>query len=211
LARTQKDKILIGEEQKASAKGYRFIAGIDEAGRGPLAGPVVAAAVVLTSYDFKVRIDDSKRLSAAARERAYKEIQQKAFIGIGVVPEDIIDKINIYQATMLAMQISVLDLHIKPDLLLIDGNIKLSIKTEQISIVRGDQKSLSIACASIVAKVSRDRLLRFYDNIFPGYDFSQHKGYGTSRHINTIADKGLSPIHRRSFSAGGGPLNIVKG
>lgn len=207
----QRDKSLIGEEQKASAKGYRFIAGIDEAGRGPLAGPVVAAAVVLTSYDFKARIDDSKRLSAAARERAYKEIQQKAFIGVGVVSEDTIDKINIYQATMLAMQMSVLDLYIRPDLLLIDGNIKLKIRTEQIAIVRGDQKSLSIACASIVAKVSRDRLLKFYDNIFPGYDFSGHKGYGTSRHINTIADKGLSPIHRRSFSMGGSRLNMVKG
>ena len=207
----QRDKSLIGEEQKASAKGYRFIAGIDEAGRGPLAGPVVAAAVVLTSYDFKARIDDSKRLSAAARERAYKEIQQKAFIGVGVVSEDTIDKINIYQATMLAMQMSVLDLYIRPDLLLIDGNIKLKIRTEQIAIVRGDQKSLSIACASIVAKVSRDRLLKFYDNIFPGYDFSGHKGYGTSRHINTIADRGLSPIHRRSFSMGGSRLNMVKG
>lgn len=207
----QRDKSLIGEEQKASAKGYRFIAGIDEAGRGPLAGPVVAAAVVLTSFDFKARIDDSKRLSAAARERAYKEIQQKAFIGVGVVSEDTIDKINIYQATMLAMQMSVLDLYIRPDLLLIDGNIKLKIRTEQIAIVRGDQKSLSIACASIVAKVSRDRLLKFYDNIFPGYDFSGHKGYGTSRHINTIADRGLSPIHRRSFSMGGSRLNMVKG
>ena len=211
MDRTQRDKSLIGEEQKASAKGYRFIAGIDEAGRGPLAGPVVAAAVVLTSFDFKARIDDSKRLSAAARERAYKEIQQKAFIGVGVVSEDTIDKINIYQATMLAMQMSVLDLYIRPDLLLIDGNIKLKIRTEQIAIVRGDQKSLSIACASIVAKVSRDRLLKFYDNIFPGYDFSGHKGYGTSRHINTIADKGLSPIHRRSFSMGGSRLNMVKG
>ena len=211
MDRPQRDKSLIGEEQKASAKGYRFIAGIDEAGRGPLAGPVVAAAVVLTSYDFKTRIDDSKRLSAAARERAYKEIQQKAFIGVGVVSEDTIDKINIYQATMLAMQMSVLDLYIRPDLLLIDGNIKLKTRTEQIAIVRGDQKSISIACASIVAKVSRDRLLKFYDNIFPGYDFSGHKGYGTSRHINTIADKGLSPIHRRSFSMGGSRLNMVKG
>lgn len=211
MDRPQRDKSLIGEEQKASAKGYRFIAGIDEAGRGPLAGPVVAAAVVLTSYDFKARIDDSKRLSAAARERAYKEIQQKAFIGVGVVSEDTIDKINIYQATMLAMQMSVLDLYIRPDLLLIDGNIKLKTRTEQIAIVRGDQKSISIACASIVAKVSRDRLLKFYDNIFPGYDFSGHKGYGTSRHINTIADKGLSPIHRRSFSMGGSRLNMVKG
>jgi ribonuclease HII len=211
LDKTQRDKSFISEEQKASIKGYRFIAGIDETGRGPLAGPVVAAAVVLTSYDFKARIDDSKRLSAAAREYAYKEIQQKAFIGVGIVSEDIIDKINIYQATMLAMQMSVLDLYIRPDLLLIDGNIKLKIRTEQIAIVRGDQKSLSIACASIVAKVSRDRLLKFYDNIFPGYDFSGHKGYGTNRHINAIANKGLSPIHRRSFSMGGSRLNMAKG
>jgi ribonuclease HII len=211
LGRTQKGNSLLHEEIKAAAGGYRFIAGIDEAGRGPLAGPVVAASVILTSYDFTARIDDSKKLSSIARERAYKEIRQKAFVGIGVVFEDVIDKVNIYQATIMAMQMSVLDLDIRPDLLLIDGNMKLRIKTEQIAIIRGDQKSLSIACASIVAKVARDRLLKFYDNIFPGYDFSRHKGYGTKRHISIIADKGLSPIHRQSFSMGRGQSRMIKG
>jgi len=199
LAKTQKNNYLLSQELKAMAMGYRFIAGIDEAGRGPLAGPVVAASVILKNYNFSVKIDDSKRLSPLARELAYQEISQKAFIGIGVVPEDAIDKINIYQATMLAMRISILDLNVKPDFLLIDGNMNLSIETEQVAIVRGDQKSLSIACASIMAKVTRDRLLKFYDNIFPGYGFSQHKGYGTKSHIKAITHKGLSPIHRRSF------------
>jgi len=199
LASAQKNNYLLNQEHKAAARGYRFIAGIDEAGRGPLAGPVVAASVILKSYYFNVRIDDSKKLSHLARERAYKEISQKAFIGIGIVPEDAIDRINIYQATMLAMRISILDLDVKPDFLLIDGNMNLSIETEQVAIIRGDQKSLSIACASIVAKVTRDRLLKFYNNIFPGYGFSQHKGYGTKSHISAITRKGLSPIHRRSF------------
>jgi len=199
LASAQKNNYLLNQEHKAAARGYRFIAGIDEAGRGPLAGPVVAASVILKSYYFNVRIDDSKKLSHLARERAYKEISQKVFIGIGIVPEDAIDRINIYQATMLAMRISILDLDVKPDFLLIDGNMNLSIETEQVAIIRGDQKSLSIACASIVAKVTRDRLLKFYNNIFPGYGFSQHKGYGTKSHISAITRKGLSPIHRRSF------------
>ena len=207
MARTQKNNYLLSQERKAAAKGCRFIAGIDEAGRGPLAGPVVAASVILKSYYFTVRIDDSKKLSYLARERAYKEISQKAFIGIGVVSEDVIDKINIYQAAMLAMRISILDLDIKPDFLLIDGNMNLSIETEQAAIVCGDQKSLSIACASIVAKVTRDRLLKFYDNIFPGYGFSQHKGYGTKSHISAITHKGLSPIHRRSFHV----KSVIKG
>ena len=199
MVETQKNNYLLSQELKAMAMGYRFIAGIDEAGRGPLAGPVVAASVILKNYNFSVKIDDSKRLSPLARERAYQEISQKAFVGIGVVPEDAIDKINIYQATMLAMRISILNLDVKPDFLLIDGNMNLSIETEQVAIVSGDQKSLSIACASIMAKVTRDRLLKFYDNIFPGYGFSQHKGYGTQSHIKAITHKGLSPIHRRSF------------
>jgi len=200
LALAQKNRFL-PEELRLEKKGYRFIAGIDEAGRGPLAGPVVAASVILKNHSFTVRIDDSKKLSAVARERAYTEILQKAFVGIGIVPEDIIDRINIYQSTMLAMSVSVLNLKIRPDFLLIDGNSGLKLDINQISIVRGDQSCLSIACASIVAKVTRDRLLKFYDCIFPGYDFINHKGYGTSSHIKAITGKGLSPIHRISFSS----------
>jgi ribonuclease HII len=200
LAKTKKSNYLLVEEHKAHAKGYNFIAGIDEAGRGPLAGPVVAASVILKDYNFFNRIDDSKRLSSLAREKAYTEITEKAFVGLGIVPEDAIDRINIYQATILAMKIAVLNMDIKPDLLLIDGNISLGVEIDQISIVRGDQKSMSIACASIIAKVTRDRLLKFYDHIFPGYGFSQHKGYGTRGHVDMIMRKGLSPIHRRSFN-----------
>lgn len=200
MALAQKNRFL-PEELRLEKKGYRFIAGIDEAGRGPLAGPVVAASVILKNHSFTVRIDDSKKLSAVARERAYTEILQKAFVGIGIVPEDIIDRINIYQSTMLAMSVSVLNLKIRPDFLLIDGNSGLKLDINQISIVRGDQSCLSIACASIVAKVTRDRLLKFYDCIFPGYDFINHKGYGTSSHIKAITGKGLSPIHRISFSS----------
>lgn len=192
-------KALLIEERKARARGFSCIAGIDEAGRGPLAGPVVASSVVLEDFDFSVRIDDSKKLSSVERERAYSQIVKKAAVGVGIVGEDIIDKINIHRATVLAMEEAVLNLNMVPDLLLIDGTLRLRFSCAQIAIVDGDQKSLSIACASIVAKVTRDRLLRFYDSIFPGYGFSRHKGYGTRDHVATLKRKGFTPIHRRSF------------
>lgn len=208
MARTRSNNCLIGEELKAKAGGYKFIAGIDEAGRGPLAGPVVAASVILKSYDFSCAIDDSKRLSPSARQLAYGQILNKAFIGIGIVAEDDIDRINIYQATMVAMRMSVLNLCIRPDLLLIDGNMRLRIQVDQRCIIRGDQKSLSIACASIIAKVTRDRLLKFYDQIFPEYGFARHKGYGTASHMLAIRRIGYSPVHRRSF---GNNIGITTG
>ncbi len=190
---------LLHQEDNTRSSGYRSVAGVDEAGRGPLAGPVVASSIILKRHDFSVRIDDSKRLNYHARRRAYEEILDKAIIGIGIVSESVIDKINIYQATMLAMERSILDLRCQPDLLLIDGNMRLRLTIEQRTIVKGDQKSLSIACASIVAKVTRDKLLQFYDGIFPGYGFYRHKGYGTKEHMSAIHEKGFSPIHRRSF------------
>jgi ribonuclease HII len=199
LQQLQRNNDFLLEENKARSKGYHSIAGIDEAGRGPLAGPVVACSVILKNFKFSTRIDDSKKLQPIARELACREIYRKAAVGIGIVAEDIIDKINIYNATILAMERSVLDLHIRPDLLLVDGNIRLKLDIDQAAIINGDQKSLSIACASIVAKVTRDRLLRFYNDIFPGYGFSQHKGYGTKRHIRAIDEKGFCLIHRRSF------------
>lgn len=176
------------------------IAGVDEAGRGPLAGPVVACAVILRRTDFTTRIDDSKKLTAFKREKAYEEILDRAYIGVGFVEEQIIDRYNIYRATIMAMEKAVLTLDCQPDMLIIDGNIKTRLPIPQISIIKGDQKYLSIACASIVAKVLRDRLLIFYDQLFPGYGFAVHKGYGTELHRKILKEKGPSIIHRRSFS-----------
>lgn len=191
-------RISLGEERNR-ASGFRFIAGVDEAGRGPLAGPVVAASVILKEFDFTARIDDSKKLSASVREEAYQQILKKAIVGIGIVSEDIIDRINIHRATLLAMEEAVLNLGRVPGLLLIDGNMRLRLPYPQIGIINGDECCLSIACASIVAKVTRDRLLRFYDGLFPEYGFSRHKGYGTKTHIAALKDRGFSPIHRRTF------------
>lgn len=159
--------------------------------------------MILKESDFTVRIDDSKKLSAPVREKAYQQILKKAIVGIGVIAEDIIDRINIHQATLLAMEEAVLNLGLVPDLLLIDGNIRLKLPYPQLGIIKGDEKYLSIACASIVAKVTRDRLLEFYDGLFPGYGFSRHKGYGTKGHIAILKDKGFCPIHRRSFRVRG--------
>ena len=187
------------QEKRAQGKGYKCIAGIDEVGRGPLAGPVMAACVVLKRFDFTVRIDDSKRLTPALREKAYAEIIERADVGIGMVFEDIIEEINIHNATILAMERALSNLSITPDLLLIDGISKLKLPIEQICIIGGDGKCLSIACASIIAKVTRDRLMTFYDNIFPQYGFLCHKGYGTAKHFKAIKEHGLLPLHRRSF------------
>lgn len=187
-------------EKRAKNQGYKCIAGIDEAGRGPLAGPVVAACVVLKEFDFTTRVDDSKKLSPLSRERAYKQILIKAHVGIGVVFEDIIEDINIHNATILAMERALFNLPVWPDLVLIDGILKLKLPLlKQTCIIRGDQKSLSIAAASIVAKVTRDRLMIFYDKLFPEYRFKNHKGYGTQAHFDAIRKYGLLPLHRRSF------------
>jgi len=186
-------------EEKARSQGYKCVAGTDEAGRGPLAGPVVAACVVLKKVDFTVKIDDSKRLSPAAREKAYPQILDKADVGVGIIFEDTIERINIHNATILAMRQALFNLPVKPDLLLVDGILNLKLSTEQICIIRGDQKSLSIACASIVAKVTRDRLMVFYDKLFPEWGLKVHKGYGTRAHYDAIRKWGLSPLHRVSF------------
>lgn len=185
------------QEKRAKERGYRCIAGIDEAGRGPLAGPVVAACVVLKRFDFTAKIDDSKRLTPLSRQKGYKQIVEKAHVGIGIVLEDTIEDINIKNATILAMEQAFFNLPVLPDLLLIDGILKLNLPMRQICIVRGDQKSLSIASASIVAKVTRDRLMVFYDRLFPEYGFATHKGYGTKAHFKTIKKHGLSPLHRK--------------
>ena len=188
-------------EAKHWDSGKKYIAGIDEAGRGPLAGPVVSAAVVLPSDVDLPEVNDSKKISEKKRERLYNEINDVALaVGIGVVHEEEIDKNNILQATFHAMRKSIGQLPVKPDILLVDGN-KADIKHfEQESIIDGDQKSLSIAAASIIAKVFRDRMMRQYDIIFPEYGFAKHKGYGTKQHMEVITERKALPIHRKSFN-----------
>lgn len=190
---------MLYHEKRAHKAGYCQIAGIDEAGRGPLAGPVVAACVILKDFKFKNRIDDSKALTPKARARAYDEILKKAVFGIGIVKEKIIDKINIYHATASAMEKAVGALTGTPDFLLIDGTIRLNLPYKKALIVGGDTKSLSIACASIIAKVTRDRIMERYDRIYPHYGFARHKGYGTRQHKEALVKYGPSPIHRFTF------------
>ena len=187
-------------ERKARGCGYRIIAGIDEAGRGPLAGPVVAAAVILPPGYEHPEITDSKKLSPRQRERLYGIIQRDAVsIGIGVVEAPVIDAVNILQATLLAMKEAVLELSPSPDYLLIDGLNRIDLVIPQETIIRGDSRSLSVASASIVAKVSRDRLMEMYHRQFPQYNFLRNKGYGTREHREAILKFGRSKIHRRSF------------
>lgn len=177
-----------------------FIAGVDEAGRGPLAGPVVAAAVIFNSKTFIEKVNDSKKISEKMREQLYDIIIQKAHaFGVGVVDEKMIDRINILQATMRAMKEAVSNLKTTPDLVIIDGNKTFKTILETKSIVRGDSLSFSIAAASIIAKVTRDRIMRNASESFPEYLWSKNKGYGTREHINAIKKHGPSPLHRISF------------
>ena len=187
-------------EIKAREKGYRLIAGADEAGRGPLAGPVVAAAVVLPPEAILQGLDDSKKLSPAKREELFPKIQTQAIAyGVAVVNPEVIDEINILQAALLAMKQAVEQLKPVPDLLLIDGNQKLNSTLDQWAIVKGDSKSLSIAAASVLAKVTRDHIMQDYHHLYPQYEFARHKGYGTKLHRDLIAKHGPCPIHRNTF------------
>ena len=187
-------------ERLAYQEGASFIAGVDEVGRGPLAGPVVAAAVILPKNIEDLGFDDSKKLSASKREEIYRLIQEKAIaIGIGIVDADIIDQVNIYQASRLAMQQAVSELKIQPDYLLIDA-MKIDVNTPQIGIIKGDAKSISIAAASIVAKQVRDQMMQEFDELYPGYDFSNNAGYGTPKHLEGLRTKGICPIHRKTFA-----------
>lgn len=183
-------------------KGFRTLVGMDEAGRGPLAGPVVAACARLQSFDFTCRIDDSKKLTPKARQNAFNEIITKAVIGIGIVDHQVIDEINIFKATFQAMEKALLNLGEKPECLLIDGPTPLKLPYPVFPIVNGDALSFSIACASIVAKVARDHMMEDYDELYPEYGFKVHKGYGTPYHFQRLREFGLSPIHRRSFNTG---------
>ena len=187
-------------ESKASHQGFKNIAGIDEAGRGPLAGPVVAAAVIFPSKVNIPGLNDSKKLSANKREELFPKIQEiSVAFGLAVVDQKVIDKINILQAARLAMKQAVETLKITPGLLLIDGNQKIDSTLNQWTIVKGDSRSLSIAAASVLAKVTRDRIMDSYHKLYPQYEFNRHKGYGTRLHRNLIQEHGPCPIHRRTF------------
>lgn len=188
-------------ERNAFDSGYRFVAGIDEAGRGPLAGPVVAAAVILPCNEYICDLDDSKKLTPGQRDDLYEIIIEKSVAyGIGIVDEKQIDKINILNATKKAMMEAVKNLKPQPDFLLLDAVELEDININQLSIIKGDSKSMSIAAASVLAKVTRDRLIEDMDSSYPQYGFKKHKGYGTKEHIEAIKKYGICPIHRVSFT-----------
>ena len=191
---------LIEIETKYWDIGNKYIAGIDEAGRGPLAGPVVAACVILKPYDIIEGVKDSKKISEKKRSKLFIDIYNRALsIGVGIINNSQIDKLNILQATFLAMNKSIGNLSIDPDLILVDGP-KSNVKLYPVNhIVNGDNLSQSIAAASIIAKVTRDNIMIEYDKIFPEYNFIKHKGYGTKYHIEQIKKIKSSPVHRRTF------------
>lgn len=179
---------------------FQYICGIDEVGRGPLAGPVVAGAVILPRDCDILYLNDSKQLSEKMREALYDQIMEKAIAtGIGIVSPARIDEINILQATYEAMRMAISNLKIKPDLLLNDAVTIPEVNIRQVPIIKGDAKSASIAAASIIAKVTRDRLMVQYEEVLPGYGFASNKGYGSSAHIRAIQEMGATPIHRQSF------------
>jgi ribonuclease HII len=187
-------------EHRAAHAGRRHIAGVDEAGRGPLAGPVVAAAVILPPDFRDPRVADSKTLSALQRERLYNIIYRDArSVGIGIVDAAEIDRINILQASLRAMTVAVQNLSPRPDHLLIDGTFPIALEVPQEPLAKGDALSISIAAASIIAKVTRDRLMDVYHLYYPGFDFNRHKGYPTRAHKAAIRALGCSPIHRKTF------------
>ncbi len=187
-------------ENLLKEQGYKIICGVDEAGRGPLAGPVFAAAVILPDGMEDIGINDSKKLSEKKRDALFEIIKEKALAySIASADEKEIDELNILNATFLAMKRAVEGLSIKPDMALIDGNRKANTGVEEMTLVKGDSKSISIAAASILAKVSRDRCLKELDEKYPEYQFSKHKGYPTKLHYELIKEHGISPVHRLSF------------
>jgi len=187
-------------ESEARKSGYLLIAGIDEAGRGPLAGPVVSAAVVLPETFSIGDVDDSKKLTPKKRADLFPRIQEAALaVGVGVVDVETIDRINILQAALLSMAKAVGNLAIQPDYLLIDGPFQIPLDLPQNTLPKGDSLSISIAAASIIAKVTRDRMMVDFDRTYPEYGFSKHKGYPTKAHRAAIRKLGCSPIHRKTF------------
>ena len=194
--------LLKEKENELRKKGFQYICGIDEAGRGPLAGPVVVASVIMPADSMIEGVNDSKKVSEKKREKIYEQILEEAIsYGVAIIGQDEIDEINILNATKKGLTVSLQELTQKPDLVLVDalnGIDTMGIPYE--SIIKGDAKCYSIAAASILAKVTRDRIMREWDKIYPEYGFEKHKGYGTAAHITAIKENGLCPIHRRSFT-----------
>ena len=194
--------LLKEKENDLRKKGFQYICGIDEAGRGPLAGPVVVASVIMPADSMIEGVNDSKKVSEKKREKIYEQILEEAIsYGVAIIGQDEIDEINILNATKKGLTISLQELTKKPDLILVDalnGIDTMGIPYD--SVIKGDAKCYSIAAASIIAKVTRDRIMREWDKIYPEYGFEKHKGYGTAAHIAAIREYGLCPIHRRSFT-----------
>lgn len=190
---------MLAYEKELYAQGIQLIAGVDEVGRGPLAGPVVAAAVILPENCKIPGLNDSKKIPKSKHQAIYQAVLDHALsVGIGVKDNQVIDQVNIYEATKLAMLEAIQELDQQPQHLLIDA-MKLDLPISQTSIIKGDANSLSIAAASIVAKVTRDQMMAAYDQEYPGYDFGQNAGYGTTKHLEGLEKHGVTPIHRRSF------------
>lgn len=207
MRKLTEEKLAVEQERLEKMKEYEYqyedhiiVCGIDEAGRGPLAGPVVAGAAILPRDCEILYLNDSKKLSEKKREALFLEIQEKASaFAVGVIGADRIDEINILQATYEAMRLAIGKLGLQPDVLLNDAVTIPGITMEQVPIIKGDGKSVSIAAASIMAKVTRDHMMEEYDTLFPQYGFARHKGYGTAAHISALKEFGPCPIHRRSF------------
>ncbi|WP_288175265.1 ribonuclease HII [Sporofaciens musculi] len=204
--RKQEEKLAKERARLEAMRSYereydgKYICGIDEVGRGPLAGPVVAGAVILPKDCEILWVNDSKKLSEKKREALYDEIMAKAVAtGIGMASPARIDEINILNATYEAMRMAIEQLKVRPEVLLNDAVTIPKVDIFQVPIIKGDEKSVSIAAASIIAKVTRDRLMAEYDGVIPGYDFASNKGYGTKRHIEGLRELGPSPIHRMTF------------
>lgn len=194
-------KLLKAEENKLYESGINYICGIDEAGRGPLAGPVVVGAVILPKNSFIEGVNDSKKISEKKREKIYDQIVEEAIAySVGIVDQRKIDEINILNATKLGVKIALEGLEQKPDIIMVDALTGLETNgIPYISVIKGDAKNYSIAAASIIAKVTRDRIMRQWDEVYPIYGFARHKGYGTAEHIRIIKENGPCILHRKSF------------
>ena len=189
-------------EKKLYEDGVKYIAGIDEAGRGPLAGPVVIGCVIMKPESFIEYVNDSKKVSETKREMLYEKITEEAVAwSTGIVDEKEIDELNILNATKKALTEAIDKLEVKPDVILVDALDKIDTKRiKYISVIKGDAKIYSISAASIIAKVTRDRIMKEYDEVYPQYGFAGHKGYGTAKHIQAIKEHGICPLHRKSFT-----------